>query len=141
MAVSKLSQITASPSNPALADEIVGVHNGNTDYLYTYQQMVLGQIATYTGDHTLALTDIRTIIEMDAATTNQLIIPLNASVAFPIGSWVMVVQVGAGTTLFAPAVGVTLQSAYNATQIAAQYGSALLYKRATNTWLLTGYIM
>jgi hypothetical protein len=42
MAVQKLSQIVTSPSNPIGADQFVGVHTGNTDFLFSLTQLIAG---------------------------------------------------------------------------------------------------
>ncbi len=95
---------------------------------------------TRTADYTLALTDASKTVEMNVAGANTLTIPPNASVAFPIGVSILVVQTGAGQTSIAPGAGVTLRSKNSARKLDAQYVGASLYKRATNEWVLFGDI-
>jgi hypothetical protein len=67
-------------------------------------------------------------------------IPLNSSVAFPIGTHIDFVQEGAGEVTFVPASGVTMRSEGGKTKINAQYQAATLIKTATNIWYLIGAI-
>lgn len=95
---------------------------------------------TQTADYTLVLTDAGKVIEMDDSGPLVLTIPTNASVAFPIGTVLEVIALGSGTVTIAPAGGVTLYSVDSLTDIAAQYGTVSLRKRATNTWVLAGLL-
>jgi hypothetical protein len=90
----------------------------------------------------LALTDQNqdTVVEMNVATANNLTIPTNTAVPFPIGSQILIAQYGAGQTTIVPDTGVTLRSSGGKTKIAAQYGLATLIKRGTNEWYLAGDI-
>jgi len=93
--------------------------------------------------YTLALTDApaassnQGIVTMNNGSANTLMIPTNASVAFPLGTIVSVIQLGAGQTTIAAAGGVTLNNPSSATA-RAQYSTLLLQKVATNTWILGG---
>ena len=77
---------------------------------------------------------------MNNAATKTFSIPLNSSVAFPIGTEIKVAQYGAGQLRIAALVGATLRSSGGKTKIAAQYGVATLIKRATDEWYLYGDI-
>lgn len=95
---------------------------------------------TQTDSYTLALSDDNKLVELNKSTSNTLTIPLNSSVAFPVGTQILIAQYGSGQTTIAGAVGVTLRSSGGKTKIAAQYGMATLIKRATNEWYLAGDI-
>lgn len=97
-------------------------------------------INTQTGDYTLILTDNAKIIEMNKATANVLTIPANASVAFAVGSIIDIVQIGAGQTSIAGAVGVTVRSNSSKLKITGQYSGASIYQRAIDEWVLLGDI-
>ncbi|MBJ7382992.1 MAG: hypothetical protein JHC55_00700, partial [Mycolicibacterium sp.] len=90
-----------------------------------------------TASYTLVLSDAAKVIEMNVATANTLTVPLNSSVAFPIGTVLEVHQYGAGQTTIAATGGVTIRTD-GGLKIAAQYGSAALRKRATDEWVATG---
>lgn len=93
-----------------------------------------------TDNYTLVLTDRAKIIEMNKATGNTLTIPANASVAFSVGDIIDIVQIGAGQTTVAGAVGVTLRSAAGKSKLTGQYSGASIYQRAINEWVLLGDI-
>ena len=100
------------------------------------------QTATYT----VVLTDNRNnLVTMSVASANDFLIPTNASVAFPIGSVINVIQIGAGqTTIKAVSSGTTTISSTGASAIApklrAQYSAASCIKVATDTWYVVGDI-
>jgi hypothetical protein len=58
-------------------------------------------------------------------------IPLNATVAFPVGSWLEITAIGAGGAKISGAGGVTLSGASNAFP---GYGTVRLVKTATDAW-------
>jgi len=68
-------------------------------------------------------------------------VPPNSSVAFPVGTQIEVTQTGAGKTTLAQGSGVTITSLASYKSIAGQYASATLYKRATDTWQLSGSLI
>jgi hypothetical protein len=76
---------------------------------------------------------------MGSASAQTLTIPTNASVAFPVGTKIDVIQTGAGECSIAPADGtVTLNSEGGKRKINAQWQATTLVKRDTNTWVLIG---
>lgn len=90
---------------------------------------------TVTSAATLALTDIyKMVLVNHSSLTAQVVItvPLNSTVAFPVGAWVDVVAIGAGGAKFSPAGGVTINGSNN---IFPAYGSIRLIKTATDTWM------
>lgn len=93
--------------------------------------------------YTFALTDAPStsasqgIVTMNNAAANTATIPLNSSVAFPVGTMIQVPQLGAGQTSIAATGGVTLRNA-STTQARTQYSTLLLTKIATDTWVLSG---
>jgi hypothetical protein len=95
-------------------------------------------INTQTASYTLQLSDVGAIVEMNVAGANNLTVPDNATVAFPVGAQVDLCQYGAGQTTVVPGTGVTIVSVSSNKKIAARYGAATLYKRATDEWVLTG---
>jgi hypothetical protein len=88
--------------------------------------------------YTLALTDVAQIVTLNNASAITLTVPPNASVAFPIGTQIVLTQFGAGQVTIAPGAGVTLRSFGSALKIAGQWGVATCVKTDTNTWLVFG---
>ena len=99
-----------------------------------------------TATYTVVLTDNRnTLVTMSVASANDFLIPTNASVAFPIGSVINVIQIGAGqTTIKAVTSGTTTISSTGATATAPklkkQFSAASCIKVATDTWYVVGDI-
>ena len=94
-------------------------------------------INAQTESYTLVLADKDKIVEMSNASANTLTVPLNATVAYPVGTQINIIQTGAGQTTVAATGGVTINSTPGL-KIRAQWSSATLIKRATNTWVLVG---
>lgn len=100
------------------------------------------QTATYTA----VLTDNRNkLVTMSVGSANDFLIPTNASVAFPVGSVINVIQIGAGqTTIKAVTSGTTTISSTGATATAPklrkQFSAASCIKVATDTWYVVGDI-
>jgi hypothetical protein len=86
----------------------------------------------------IVLSDLYKLIKTNNSSANDLRIPTNTGVAFPIGTQIIIVQYGTGQTTIAGTAGVTLRSSGGKTKIAAQYGMATLIKIDTNEWVLAG---
>ena len=100
------------------------------------------QTATYT----VVLGDAYKLVTMSVASANDFQIPTNANVAFPTGTIINVIQIGAGqTTIKAVTSGTTTISSTGATATApalrAQYSAASCIKVATDTWYVVGDIV
>ena len=93
------------------------------------------QTATYT----LVLSDKNKMIEMNVGSANILYVPTNASVAFPVGSTIDILQTGSGKTqIAASSSGTTTINSASGLYLRAQWSSATLIKRATDTWVVVG---
>ena len=92
-----------------------------------------------TASYTLVIGDKNKIVEMNVASANNLTVPLNSSVAFPVGSQINVLQTGAGQTTVVATGGVTINGTPGL-KLRAQWSYATLVKRATDTWVLVGDI-
>jgi len=129
---------STSTTNAVLAwdttNKKIAVGNG-TDALdfATSTLPINAQSASYT----LVLADKDKIVEMSNASANTLTVPLNATVAYPVGTQINIIQTGAGQTTVAATGGVTINSTPGL-KIRSQWSSATLIKRATNTWVLVG---
>jgi len=87
--------------------------------------------------YTLVLSDAGKVVTMNNSSANTVTIPPNSSVAFPIGTKIMITQLGTGSTTIAAGSGVTLNAPGSApATINEQYGSRIIWKYDTNTWLL-----
>jgi hypothetical protein len=101
--------------------------------------IVLSEIATssQTASYTLVAADRGKLVEMNVGSANNLTVPLDSSVNFPVGTQIDILQVGSGQTTVVATVGVTVNGTPGL-KIRAQWGGATLIKRAANTWVLIG---
>jgi hypothetical protein len=91
-----------------------------------------------TASYTLVLGDAGKQVEiLVTSTANTLTVPPNSSVAFPVGTVLLVVQTGTGQTTITPGAGVTINSTPGL-KLRTQWSSAMLVKRATDTWFAAG---
>jgi hypothetical protein len=102
-------------------------------------------ISAQTGTtYTFALADQpNTLVTASNAATQTYSIPTNASVAFPIGAQINIIQIGAGqVTINAVTSGTTTVLSTGASAAApklrAQYSAATCIKVATDTWYVVG---
>ena len=103
------------------------------------KSILVGQ-NTQTASYTPTLTDAGKSVLMNVSTDNNFTVPLNSSVAFPIGTTIEIVQYGLGKTSIAATGGVTIYSVGDKKSLTAQYASATITKIATDSWTLTGMI-
>ena len=95
-------------------------------------------INTQTASYTLVLADAGKAVLMNVGSANNLTIPPNSSVAFDVGTQIVITMIGAGVTTIVDGSGVTTNSKDNKAAIDGQYASVSLIKTATDTWLVTG---
>ncbi len=130
--MARLSDIAAAPGGLAPTDTLVGVTSGSVDQRTTMLQLAAEAPNSRTVNYTLVLGDANGVVEMNVAGANTVTIPPNASVAFPVGISILVLQYGSGQTSIA-APGVALRQPFGLL-ISKQYSSALLYQRTVNEW-------
>ena len=123
---------------PAATGDVLSasMYNGLTAYTVNTAQ---------TADYTPVLNDqYQTLTPMNKATAINFTIPTNASVAYPVGTVLTVLNIGAGTcTIKAVTAGTTTvlsAGAVAAQPTLAQYKSAACIKTATDTWYIVGAI-
>jgi len=120
----------------AQMDDLAGTLNNAVGY---------ASVATKTADYTPVVADAyQVLIAMNLATAINFTIPTNASAAFPVGTVLTVLNIGAGTcTIKAVTSGTTTVLSAGATAAQptlAQYKSAVCIKTATDTWYVLGAI-
>jgi len=126
------------PTFPAATGDVLtaNMYNGLTSF-------TVG--TANTSDYTAVLADQYQVLEvMNKATAIAFKIPTNASVAFPIGTVITVLNIGAGTcTISAVTSGTTTvlsAGAVAAQPTLGQYKSAACIKTATDTWYVVGAV-
>lgn len=88
--------------------------------------------------YTLALTDGAKLVTLTNAAAITLTVPPNSSIAFPIGSQVLLYQGGAGQVTITAGAGVTIRSEGSKLKINGQYGVAGVVKVDTDEWVAFG---
>lgn len=102
--------------------------------------LVTNQFNRQTASYTLVLSDRGKIVEMNVAGANNLTVPLNSSVAYPIGTEIQIMQYGAGQTTIVATGGVTLRSKSGQLKIGNQYTGVTLVKVGTDEWYVIGNV-
>jgi hypothetical protein len=112
----------------------------------SYNSLVAFTVGTAnTADYTAVLADQYQVLEvMNKATAIAFNIPTDASVAFPVGTAITVLNIGVGLcTISAVTPGTTTvlsAGAVAASPTLAQYKTAVCIKTAANTWYVVGGI-
>lgn len=126
----------------ATNDKIV-VGDGSSTKEFTPSTLTLNAQTGTT--YTFVLTDKDKLVTASNASAQTYSIPTNASVAYPIGTQINIIQIGAGqVTINAVTSGTTTVSSTGATATApklrVQYSSATLIKANTDLWYVVGDI-
>lgn len=139
-----VGDITAVNTNsPLTGGGTSGALTLSYDYAAGSKVTLNAQTATYT----VVLADAdQKLVTMSVGSANDFLIPTNANVAFPTGTVINVIQIGAGqTTIKAVTSGTTTISSNGATATApklrAQFSAASCIKVATDTWYVVGDIV
>ena len=118
--------------------------SNTADRVYTYPD-VSGTLALQevqykkeSASYTLVLSDAYKLVEMEVSSANTLTIPTNTAQPFPLGTQILVSQLGTGQTTINASLGVTILSSGGKTKTSAQYAMCTLIKRNTNEWYLAG---
>jgi hypothetical protein len=128
------SDITVTPTST----------NTLTNKTLTDAKINLG-IDPETASYTAVLANNSQIVTMNNASANTFSIPTDASVDFPVGSQITVLQIGAGqTTIQAVTAGTTTINSTggtaNAPKLRVRYSSATCIKLSANNWVVIGDI-
>jgi hypothetical protein len=102
-------------------------------------------LSDQTADYTAVLTDqYQVLVPMNKASAVAFKIPTNASVAFPVGTAITILNKGAGTvTISAVTSGtttVTSAGAVSASPTLGQWKTAVCVKISTDAWVVVGAI-
>lgn len=89
------------------------------------------------GAYTTVLEDRDKLVEVSSGSGVTVTIPANASVAYPVGTSIDILQTGSGQVTIAGSGGVTV-NATPGLKLRTQWSSATLFKRATDTWVVFG---
>lgn len=107
----------------------------DTDGITVNSQLRLNEQTGTT--YTLVLGDAGKYIQCNNASPFTLTVPLNATVAYPVGTQIVVRNTGAGQVTVAATGGVTINTSQTLL-LRAQHSTATLVKVATDTWDIAG---
>lgn len=110
------------------------------DLASTYAPLNISFNTQTSTSYTLQLSDAAKQLEMSNSSANTIVVPLESSVSFPIGTVIVIVQTGTGQTTISPVSGSVTINATPGLKLRAQWSVATLTKRSANTWLLAGDI-
>ena len=94
-------------------------------------------LSAQTASYTFVLADRGKLVTVSNGSAVNCTVPPNSSVAYAVGTSIMVAQTGAGQVTMVAGSGVTLRSSPGL-KLRAQYSSCTCTKIATDEWLLTG---
>lgn len=120
----------------SLTTPIIGVATG-TSLSLTGNVIAHAAPNPVVGNYAFILTDDGTIIEKFDSAGVTVTIPSNGSVAFPIGTQIVLIQTDVGQTTIVGASGVTVNGTPGL-KLRTQFSSCVCLKRGINTWILLG---
>jgi len=130
--------LTGTPTAPSAAAYTDTTQIATTAQVHDTVTTVPENAQTGTS-YTFVLADAGKLVTLNNAAVITLTIPANASVAFPTGTRIDLLQYGAGQVTVGGA-GVTIRSSGSKLKLAGQYSGATLWKKGTNEWVLIGDI-
>jgi hypothetical protein len=103
----------------------------------SYKSKTTTVVAEKTGAYTVAIGDENDLIELNGTFTVS--IPTNTTSSFPIGTEINLLNVGTGViTIAAVTPGTTTVNATPGLKLRAQWSSATLIKRKSDSWVVIG---
>ena len=130
------SDLTGKPTLATVATS--GDYNDLTNKPDVVLKYRFNTLSSGVSTYTLLLTDINSIIETTNINSVTITVPLNSSVAFDIGTELIIMRYGSGTVQIVGENGVTIDSRNGLSYIGHQYAGVTLIKRSTNEWYLVG---
>jgi hypothetical protein len=123
---------------PSVTGDVLTAANYNSLVAFTLNAQTG---TTYTA---IAADQYQVLVTMNNASSNTFSIPTDATLAFPNGTAITVLQIGAGvTTINAVTPGtttITSAGATTASPVLARYKAAVCVKTGTNAWTIIGAV-
>ena len=136
--------IDGAPNALNTLNELAAALGDDANFASTVTTSLAAKVDSYTpitqktASYTLSTLNHRDdLIEMGSSSALTLTIPLNSSIAYPVGTSFDVLQTGSGQVTIAGAAGVTV-NATPGLKLRTQWSSATVFKRAENTWVVYG---
>lgn len=145
-ATSQVNAVIASaPGALNTLDELAAALGDDANYAASITTALAGKVDSYTpivqktGSYTLStLTHRDDLIEVNSASAAVISIPEDATVNYPIGTSLDILQTGSGEVSIAGVSGTVTVNATPGLKLRTQWSSATIFKRAANTWVVYG---
>jgi hypothetical protein len=145
-ATSQVNAIIASAPNALnTLDELAAALGDDANYATSITTALAGKVDSYTpivqktASYTLtSLTERDDLIEVNSASAAVISIPEDATVNYPIGTSLDILQTGNGEVSIAPVNGNVTVNATPGLKLRTRWSSATIFKRAANTWVVYG---
>ena len=129
LAVAALEATTVTPSSGVVFSDGTQTKEGVAS-----RTPIIAKTDSYTLS---ALTERDSLIEVAKSTATTITIPTDATLNFPVGTSLDILQTSTGQVTIAGAAGVTV-NATPGLKLRTTWSSATLFKRAANTWVVYG---
>lgn len=131
-------EVDVSGAITAHNNQTTSVHGiADTSQLATLADVKAVPVSVKTESYTLVLSDAGYFIEINSSSTTTITVPLESSVDFPIGTVIILTRSGSGAMSVVGTSGVQI-NATPGVNLRAQWSSATLIKRSSDSWILTG---
>lgn len=135
--IENINNLDALPSQVGNVDKYLTTDGTNSSWATLNIPDSNLSINAQVDSYTLVLSDADKLVELNVGGANNLTVPLNSSVAYSVGTQINILQTGAAQTTIVATGGVTI-NATPGLKLRAQWSSATLIKRATDTWVAIG---
>lgn len=145
-ATSQVNAVIASaPGALNTLDELAAALGDDANYAASITTALAGKVDSYTpivqktASYTLtSLTERDDLIEVNSTSPCVISIPEDATVDYPIGTSLDILQTNTGEVSIAPVSGNVTVNATPGLKLRTRWSSATIFKRAANTWVVYG---
>lgn len=145
-ATSQVNAVIASaPGALNTLDELAAALGDDANYAASITTALAGKVDSYTpivektASYTLtSLTERDDLIEVNSTSPCVISIPEDATVNYPIGTSLDILQTNTGEVSIAPVSGTVTVNATPGLKLRTRWSSATIFKRAANTWVVYG---
>ena len=129
--------LTASPSTTGTLTAAAITASGTVTAAEVNAPVAVNAQTSGTSAYTAVLGDANQLVTMSDASASTFTVPQNSSVAFPVGTTLTVIQLGAGQITLTAGSGTTFHNPSSATT-RAQYSTVSMVQVSANVWCLGG---
>ena len=145
-ATSQVNAVIASaPGALNTLDELAAALGDDANYAASITTALAGKVDSYTpivektASYTLtSLTERDDLIEVNSTSPCVISIPEDATLDYPVGTSLDILQTNTGEVSIAPVSGTVTVNATPGLKLRTRWSSATIFKRAANTWVVYG---